>query len=151
VWRFGTKTRQRSAPEFGSLGQLINFLKSASSSVRGGGAIYRIVGPEEAVSPEFDLNAVFSRALIRFAPLMRLLTPSRVEEIRLRDQETVDDAAHQIPDFDPASLQDGRKKVLQLIALRQGQAKFREKLFDAYGGCCAVTGLQLRRHFRPPT
>ena len=40
-------------------------------------------------------------------------------------------------------MEDGRKKVLQLVALRQGQAKFRDKLFDAYDGRCAVTGTSI--------
>lgn len=70
---------------------------------------------------------------------MRLLVPNTAEAIRLRDQEEVDNAATQIEDFNPANLEDGRKKLLRLVAYRQGQAKFREKLFDAYDGRCAIT------------
>ena len=71
---------------------------------------------------------------------MRLLVPNHGEQIRLRDQEIVLDAAQEIPEDPPSNMNDGRKKVLQLVALRQGQAKFREKLFEAYNGRCAVTG-----------
>jgi putative restriction endonuclease len=74
---------------------------------------------------------------------MRLLAPSPIEDIRLRDQQTIDNAANHIPDFDPKNLEDGRKKALQHVAIRQGQAKFREKLLDAYEGCCAVTGTSI--------
>lgn len=38
------------------------------------------------------------------------------------------------------NLVDARKKVLAQIVRRQGQAQFREKLFDLYDGKCAVTG-----------
>jgi predicted restriction endonuclease len=71
---------------------------------------------------------------------MRLLTPSHSESITLTDQEIVDQAAQNIPEFNPADLADGRKKQLQAVAVRQGQAKFREKLLDAYNSRCAVTG-----------
>ena len=53
VWSFGTKTRQRSAPNFRSLEELISFLKSSNSSVQGGGAIYRIVDPDQVTSARF--------------------------------------------------------------------------------------------------
>jgi hypothetical protein len=140
VWKFGTKTRQRSNPEFASLAKLIEFLKSPNSSLQGGGAVYRIVEPDEVSSPQFYLDPTFSQALERFASLMRLLVPSRAEDIRLKDQEAVDEAANELPDFNPANTEDGRKKTLHLVAIRQGQEKFREKLFEAYKGSCAVTG-----------
>ena len=89
VWKFGTKARQHSGPDFGSLENLIGFLKSPDSSNRGGGSIYRIVEPNEIISSEFDLNVTFSQAVNRFTPLMRLLVPNRGEQIELRDQEVV--------------------------------------------------------------
>ena len=63
VWKFGTKARQHSGPYFGSLSNLITFLKSPDSSNRGGGAIYRVIGPDEIVSPDFELDAAFSQAV----------------------------------------------------------------------------------------
>ncbi|MBX7497226.1 HNH endonuclease [Qipengyuania sp. 6B39] len=42
--------------------------------------------------------------------------------------------------FDPASVEDGRKKVLASVARRQGQGAFRRALMRAYDGQCAVTG-----------
>ena len=49
-------------------------------------------------------------------------------------------AAAPAPDFDAASDEDARSKVLKSIRERRGQAKFRRQLIDAYGGACAVTG-----------
>jgi len=42
--------------------------------------------------------------------------------------------------FDPANIEDARKKTLAAIVRRQGQPAFRRALLAAYGGCCAVTG-----------
>lgn len=42
--------------------------------------------------------------------------------------------------FDPANVEDGRKKVLAMVARRQGQPAFRRALMKAYGGRCAITG-----------
>lgn len=49
------------------------------------------------------------------------------------------DTAKESP-FDPLNLADGRKKVLSLVRLRQGQSSFRRKLLKAYDSKCAVTG-----------
>ncbi|RSV39485.1 HNH endonuclease [Sphingomonas sp. ABOLE] len=45
-------------------------------------------------------------------------------------------------DFDPGSVEDAREATLGAIRRRQGQAKFRADLMDAYDGRCAVTGCQ---------
>jgi hypothetical protein len=42
--------------------------------------------------------------------------------------------------FDPADIEGGRRKVLSLVARRQGQPKFRRDLMVAYEGRCAITG-----------
>jgi hypothetical protein len=55
VWRFGEKTRQYEGADFGSLATLIIFLKSPNSSPGGGGSIYRIIGPDQITSADFDL------------------------------------------------------------------------------------------------
>jgi hypothetical protein len=143
VWSFGRKTREHSTPSFASLAELIAYLKMPDSAVQGGGAIYQIITPSQIVAADFDLNATFSAALQRFTTLMRLLVPNGGEQVRLRDQQIVDKAAENIPDTPPPNMEDGRKKALQLVALRQGQAKFREKLFDAYRGRCAITGTSI--------
>lgn len=41
--------------------------------------------------------------------------------------------------FDPANVEDGRKKILAEVRRRQGQAGFRRKLLKAYDSQCAVT------------
>lgn len=46
-------------------------------------------------------------------------------------------------DFDPSDLSDHRQRQVATIARRRGQAAFRFKLLDAYGGRCCVTGCNL--------
>lgn len=45
--------------------------------------------------------------------------------------------------FSPLTLKDGRKKVAQMVALRQGQPAFRNALMDAYERRCAITGCDI--------
>jgi hypothetical protein len=53
---------------------------------------------------------------------------------------TFDELAEQISeDFDPGSVEDGRRRVIVSILQRQGQRDFRRKLLQAYGGQCAMT------------
>jgi len=40
----------------------------------------------------------------------------------------------------PEDEREARERVARSIWLRRGQAKFRKKLLEAYGGCCAITG-----------
>jgi hypothetical protein len=49
-------------------------------------------------------------------------------------------AAADLAAFDPASIEDARKKTLAAIVRRQGQPAFRLALLSAYEGRCAVTG-----------
>lgn len=42
--------------------------------------------------------------------------------------------------FDPARVDDVRRRVLSWIVLRQGQGEFRQSLLKAYDGRCAITG-----------
>jgi putative restriction endonuclease len=42
--------------------------------------------------------------------------------------------------FDPTGVIDSRKRVLAQIVRRRGQREFRERLLEAYGGRCAITG-----------
>lgn len=41
--------------------------------------------------------------------------------------------------FDPGMIEDGRERVAREIAIRRGQAVFRQQLLNAYG-CCAMSG-----------
>jgi hypothetical protein len=142
-WTYGEKARQWQGRNFGSLANLIAFLKSPNSSVQGGGSVFRIIPPEAVMAVDFDLDATFSQAVTRFAPLMRRLVPNPAEAKRLADQEVVNQETNGLPEFDPDNLEDGRRRLLRLVAIRQGQAKFREKLFDAYDNRCAVTGTSI--------
>ena len=42
--------------------------------------------------------------------------------------------------FDPKSIPDACERAMQAIKVRRGQQKFRDKLLDAYGRRCAVSG-----------
>lgn len=67
---------------------------------------------------------------------------------RLADEQSGDpkelnaaiEAAEMAGDFDARSLEDAREKVIAAIVRRRGQQKFRQRLLEAYGGKCAVTG-----------
>lgn len=142
-WLFGMKSRQASKQDFSSLGDLIAFLKSSESSEKGGGSIYRLIKSEEIDQAGFDLGAAFEVALNLFTPLMRILTPTGGEAVRLKIQNDLIEEAEKVVEFNPSSIEDGRKKTVREVAVRQGQAKFREKLITAYGGCCAISGVTL--------
>ena len=142
-WNFGRKTRAHSTPNFASLAQLIAFLKMPNSAVQGGGAIYQTITPNQIVAADFDLNATFSAALQRFTPLMRLLYPTAASKSGLEISRSSTMPLKRFPETPPPNMEDGRKRALQLVAIRQGQAKFREKLFDAYGARCAITGTSI--------
>lgn len=65
--------------------------------------------------------------------------PSSFVLQRLSSAEGFEIAADVEP-FDPADIEDGRRKVLAKVARRQGQPKFRRSLLAAYDGQCAITG-----------
>ena len=45
-----------------------------------------------------------------------------------------------LEDFDPVSIEDGRRRIAKMVTLRQGQPAFRNALMDAYERRCAITG-----------
>lgn len=139
-WQFGLKTRQGPQGNLSSLSQLITFLRSSDSSVQGGGSIYKVFEPDKIQSEAFDLKAEFAQTVSRLASLMRALRPSASEQVRLSDIDLLHESAAEIPEFDPEDESDGRRKILRAVAVRQGQAKFRERLLDAYDARCAITG-----------
>lgn len=77
------------------------------------------------------------------------VTPTKKGKMRLRRQdasisELVPALANSQPPFDPASATEGKSYVARQIAARQGQAKFRKELLDAYGGRCCLSGCSIR-------
>jgi hypothetical protein len=81
-------------------------------------------------------------------------SPSRFTLQRLGSDALEELATEIIEPFDPTDLQDGRTKVLRMVAHRQGQATFRRELMRAHGGMCAVTGCAVEplleaAHIRP--
>lgn len=72
-------------------------------------------------------------------------TPSGKGKMRLRRQDAsiadlVPVVASSQPPFDPASATEGKRYVARTIAARQGQAKFRKDLLEAYDGRCCLSG-----------
>ena len=65
--------------------------------------------------------------------------PSSFVLQRLSSSEEAE-ATNRVEPFDPADIEDGRRKILIKIAQRQGQSQFRRALLSAYGGRCAITG-----------
>lgn len=56
----------------------------------------------------------------------------------LIDARTADEG-----EFDPANIDDARKKVMRAIAVRRGQRAFREALLQAYDYRCAITNCSI--------
>jgi hypothetical protein len=142
-WNYGLKSRQVSRSDFDSLSELVAFLKSGDSTEKGGGSIYRAIDRSVLNKPNFDLASELSQALDRFAPLMQHLTPTPVEANRINNQVAVDLAVQSVPAFDPNDMEEGKKRSIRVLAIRQGQYKFRESLIAAYDGRCAVTGVNV--------
>lgn len=53
--------------------------------------------------------------------------------------DQVEQAAEVLTAFDPANLEDARRRIDASIVIRQGQPAFRKKLLDAYDRRCALT------------
>ncbi|MHB8878606.1 MAG: HNH endonuclease, partial [Myxococcaceae bacterium] len=63
-----------------------------------------------------------------------------VADAELEEAEPLDASdADVLPTFDPSAIEDGRERVAREIAIRRGQAAFRQQLLATYG-CCAMTG-----------
>ena len=99
-------------------------------------AIYEERGLEWIVGlkPQKNIGSVVKPQLIEM--LDRLLLENTVTaEIVLAEIE-----ADQQRAFDPQGVEDARKRVVATIVRRRGQSAFRQKLLDAYGAKCAITG-----------
>lgn len=86
------------------------------------GAGFRYLGPYEYVRHSGS------------SPTNFVLRPAVVARDAI-DPDLADDEA-----FDPSEVNDARERVLRTIAKRRGQKLFRDKLFKAYGGKCAISG-----------
>ena len=135
---FASKSRKGSAGDFPSLEELVRFLKSSASSEKGGGSVHYLV-PISEIGAGFDVSRAFADALEIFAPLMRALTPTPSEISIQSALKEVESQSQIIPVYEPKDDEDGRRRVMREVAVRQGQAKFREGLLEAYDGRCAVT------------
>lgn len=105
----------------------------------GGGSICRIVTPETIETTPIDVAQEFRKALPIFSAIQLSCRPTESDKILADNRNTVREFAEEI-EFSPDDEEDGRRKILQSVAVRQGQATFRRELLEAYGGRCAVTG-----------
>jgi len=65
----------------------------------------------------------------------------RGERARMRrDLEEEAESAESRHEFDPTSVEDARRRTARSIVQRRGQRAFRQRLVEAYGGECAITG-----------
>ena len=66
---------------------------------------------------------------------------ARGERTRMRQAPAEEaESAESRHEFDPASIEDARRRTARTIVQRRGQRAFRESLMEAYSGRCAVTG-----------
>jgi hypothetical protein len=138
-WRFGEKARQGPISSFDSLAELIGYLKGQGSP-RGGGSVYRILSFEEIAESKGRLEDELVHALALFRPIMQMLRPTDDEALLARNMAQLAELAETIEPFSPDDETDGKKRILKEVATRQGQAKFRDELLQAYGGRCAISG-----------
>lgn len=144
-WHYRTRLRQAPGDEFVDFPTLLANLQGPAGKSRGAGAITRYYKPRE-LTADVSLTSEFARAAELFAPLMRYVA----ERYRFGDDANalndmlvkvgVNEPVDILSDFDPKSLADARARALRLIVQRQGQAAFRRRVLQAYGGKCAVTG-----------
>ncbi|MFF0172471.1 HNH endonuclease [Micromonospora profundi] len=100
-------------------------------------------GDEMQWRVEINWDRPLTRFLLRNVVAGPDVLTSSVQTIRaMRSAESLtltkllDD--YQAPE--PAGLPEGRRRRLAEVTARQGQAEFRRKLIEAYGGECAITG-----------
>lgn len=87
------------------------------------GAAFRYEGPFSCVSDEGKNPASF------------VLKREHADQIAAAEDE-----AQHSDVFNPQSIEDARRRIAANIVRRRGQPAFRQHLFTAYGGRCAVTG-----------
>jgi hypothetical protein len=88
----------------------------------------------ERIANDFDsVGQFFRRRLLNMEAGGPVLDMSGI--VRLSEHEIAGLQA-----FDPESTKDGRKKIIETIIKRRGQAEFRKKLLAAYDHHCAFTG-----------
>lgn len=139
-WHFNSKTRLSPGSggydRFSSAAALFAHVKTAGVTT-GGGCICRQIATVEL--PALNLAVEFERALSNFLPLIVSCLPSSWDADIRRSQAELDSLSKGVS-FDPDDIDDGRKKILTQLAVRQGQHRFRSDLLDAYKGRCAISG-----------
>lgn len=86
---------------------------------------------------------VFERFDQEAATLAFILTKLDYAETLRQGAEQEAAQADRQGDFEPGSIQDARERAVASIVRRRGQPAFRQRLLEAYGGTCAVTGCDL--------
>lgn len=138
-WHFNRQTRLTSDDpgfdQYPSLAIMVDQLRAAGD-VTGGGTVARLFSIQELA--QVNLENEFVRALDNFAPLLARCSPTSWDTEIRSAQTAVSDLSDEIS-FDPNNGVEGRQRILTEVAQRQGQAKFRRMLLEAYEGKCAIT------------
>lgn len=142
-WKYGEKARQGPISTFGSFPEVIHHLKTGKGTPKGGGSVYKILDFEEVAASADRLENELVHALTLFRPIMTMLQPTFNEAIHSANLLDLAEQAELIPPYDPDDEDEGRKRLLREIAIRLGQAKFREELLQAYNGSCVISGCSL--------
>ncbi|MDG1419075.1 MAG: HNH endonuclease signature motif containing protein [Maricaulis sp.] len=140
IWKVGIRHRAGFDIEFESAEELVAFQSSDQAGLKGGGTIVRVFDQAQVLVPGFDLEAELQTAFDIFKPLMKQLTPSGADGHFVQGQYQLDKEISEIPQFNPEDDTDAKSYVLKKLAQHLGQQAFRQKLLEAYGGRCAVTG-----------
>lgn len=91
----------------------------------------------QGLRPAKNVGAAVTGQLVK---LLGGSVPTAVSGPALTDLKRERDRAEEGGAFSPDSVEDQRKRVYASIVRRQGQAKFRSALLEAYDGRCAMTG-----------
>ena len=107
----------------------------------GGGCIAKIISPSDIPKSGINLHQEMEDALVIFSDLQKLCLPSAPDKKLIRHQKQLASVA--VDQFDPANIEEGKKKILTSIAVRRGQPKFRSELMTLYDGQCLVSGCRI--------
>lgn len=99
----------------------------------------------EAVARKWRLLRIQSRqahspGALRLLEELTGRTLPRPEFEPVETDYKLEEQLKELPDFDPASIEEGREVEIGNIVRRRGQPEFRKQLLKIYGNRCAVTG-----------
>jgi hypothetical protein len=126
-----------------SIAELFQNLKS-NNDFSGGGAICKIITPEEIKTNPVNLDYEINAILEMFAPLLEMCAPSGPDQNHISIQNTIEKFDEEINEkFDPKKITTPNEYTFRSIKRRRGQTKFRNILLDIYQSECVISGCNL--------